>query len=62
MTTDEPPPATKEERPVERPERMACPSCGSTHTQPFTFAGPAARVNMKCMDCGHLFKDPHLRR
>ena len=34
----------------------ACPSCGSTHTQPFNHAGPAARVNRKCTDCGHLFK------
>jgi len=40
-------------RPVERP---ACPSCGSAHTQPFTHAGPGARVNMKCLDCGTLFK------
>ncbi|MDP9327932.1 MAG: hypothetical protein M3P10_06975 [Actinomycetota bacterium] len=38
------------------PARPACPSCGSAHTQPFTHAGPAARVNMKCLDCGHLFK------
>ena len=34
----------------------ACPSCGSTHTQPFSHAGPAARVNRKCTDCGHLFR------
>jgi hypothetical protein len=34
----------------------ACPSCGSAHTQPFSHAGPAARVNRKCTDCGHLFK------
>jgi hypothetical protein len=33
-----------------------CPSCGSTHTQPFSHAGPAARVNRKCTDCGHLFR------
>jgi hypothetical protein len=38
------------------PARPVCPSCGSAHTQPFTHAGPAARVNMKCLDCGHLFK------
>jgi rubredoxin len=38
------------------PPRPACPSCGSAHTQPFTHAGPAARVNMKCLNCGHLFK------
>lgn len=38
------------------PARPPCPSCGSAHTQPFTHAGPAARVNMKCLDCGHLFK------
>ncbi|MEX0834156.1 MAG: hypothetical protein WD276_09860 [Actinomycetota bacterium] len=36
--------------------RPACPSCGSKQTQPFTHAGPVARVNMKCTDCGHLFK------
>ena len=36
--------------------RPACPSCGSAHTQPFTHAGPGARVNMKCLDCGTLFK------
>ena len=39
-----------------QPARPVCPSCGSVHTQPFTHAGPAARVNMKCLDCGHLFK------
>jgi DNA-directed RNA polymerase subunit RPC12/RpoP len=36
---------------------IACPSCGSAHTQPFSHAGPAARVNRKCTDCGHLFKN-----
>jgi hypothetical protein len=46
----------------ERPARMACPVCESSHTQPFLHAGPGARVNMKCNDCGNLFKDPHLRR
>jgi hypothetical protein len=35
-------------RPDEPPRRPACPMCGSTRTQPFTHAGPAARVNMKC--------------
>lgn len=35
----------------------SCPSCGSAHTQPFSHAGPAARVNRKCTDCGHLFKN-----
>lgn len=39
------------------PARPACPSCGSPHTQPFTHAGPAARVNMQCIDCGHLFRE-----
>ena len=38
------------------PPRPACPSCGSTRTQPFTHAGPVARVNMKCTNCGHLFR------
>lgn len=42
--------------------RLECPVCGSSRTQPFLHAGPAARVNMKCLDCGNLFKDPHLRR
>jgi uncharacterized OB-fold protein len=37
------------------PPRPACPFCGSAHTEPFTHAGPGARVNMKCTDCGHLF-------
>ena len=46
----------------EPPVRLPCPVCGSSRTQPFPHAGPAARVNMKCNDCGHLFKDPHLRR
>lgn len=44
---------TPEEGDASRP---ACPNCGSRHTQPFTHAGPVARVNMKCDDCGHLFK------
>jgi uncharacterized Zn finger protein len=41
--------------------RAACPSCGSARTQPFAHAGPGARVNMKCLDCGTLFKDKGLR-
>ena len=41
--------------------RPSCPSCGSLHTQPFTHAGPAARVNMKCTDCGHLFRSKDIR-
>ena len=41
--------------------RTACPSCGSGQTQPFTHAGPGARVNMKCRTCGYLFKDKDLR-
>ena len=41
---------------VEPPPRPACPRCGSLHTQPFGHAGPAARVNMKCIDCDMLFK------
>ncbi|HYV01793.1 MAG TPA: hypothetical protein VEM93_05580 [Actinomycetota bacterium] len=43
-------------------ERLDCPVCGSNRTQPFLHAGPGARINMKCLTCGHLFKDPHLRR
>lgn len=45
----------------EPPPRPACPRCGSAHTQPFTHAGPGARVNMKCIDCGGLFRDPGRR-
>jgi hypothetical protein len=40
----------------DRRARPECPSCGSTRTQPYTFAGPAGRVNMRCTNCGHLFK------
>ena len=36
--------------------RPTCPSCGSENGQPYLHAGPAARVNRKCNDCGHLFK------
>jgi hypothetical protein len=46
---------TREEAGDLRP-RPACPSCGSSHTQPYPHAGPASRVNMKCTDCGHLFR------
>jgi hypothetical protein len=49
------------ERPAP-PARMACPVCGSPRTQPFTHAGPAARVNMRCLRCGHQFRDTTLRR
>jgi hypothetical protein len=45
-----------------RPTRMPCPVCGSTRTQPFGHAGPAARVNMRCLRCGHQFRDKTLRR
>ncbi len=48
--------------PPARPPRMECPFCGSSRTQPFTHAGPAARNNMRCLDCGHQFKDRELRR
>jgi hypothetical protein len=41
----------------DQPVRPSCPACGSAHTQPFAHAGPAARVNMTCTDCGHLFRD-----
>lgn len=46
---------TRDRVPDPRP-RPACPSCGSLRTQPFTHAGPVARVNMKCTNCGHLFR------
>ncbi len=45
-------------RPDETPRRPACPMCGSMRMQPFTHVGPAARVNMKCTNCGHLFRGP----
>jgi hypothetical protein len=57
MSTDG---TSDEKRPTDRsgrPARPPCPSCGSAHTQPFTHGGPAARLNMKCIDCGHLFKE-----
>ena len=41
--------------------RPACPSCGSGHTQPYPHAGPGSRVNMKCIDCGHLFRSQSAR-
>jgi hypothetical protein len=41
---------------ADQPSRPACPRCGSAHTQPFTHAGPGGRVNMKCIDCGELFR------
>lgn len=36
--------------------RPACPFCGSTKTQPYTHAGPAARTSMKCTSCGRRFR------
>ena len=59
MADDEGREREKESRPS---PRMACPFCGSSKTQPFTHAGPAARQNMRCLDCGHQFKDPALKR
>jgi hypothetical protein len=50
------------ERSLDDRPRPTCPACGSAHTQPFTHAGPAARVNMKCTDCGHLFRSAASRR
>jgi len=38
--------------------RPACPFCGSTKTQPYTHAGPAARKSMKCTTCGRRFRVP----
>lgn len=51
---------TREEAGDLRP-RPACPSCGSGHTQPYPHAGPGSRVNMKCTDCGHLFRSQSAR-
>lgn len=36
--------------------RPVCPFCGSTKTQPYTHAGPAARSSMKCTTCGQRFR------
>jgi tRNA(Ile2) C34 agmatinyltransferase TiaS len=49
---------TREIAPDTRP-RPACPNCGSTKTQPFTFSGSGGRANMKCTTCGQLFKERH---
>jgi hypothetical protein len=47
VTRDAPRPTTS--RPV-------CPFCGSTKTQPYTHAGPAAKKAMKCTTCGQRFR------
>ena len=48
--------------PREEPRTVAprpmCPFCGSTKTQPYTHAGPAARASMKCTTCGRRFRVP----
>lgn len=36
--------------------RPTCPFCGSTKTQPYTHAGPAAKPSMKCTTCGQRFR------
>lgn len=36
--------------------RAPCPFCGSSATQPFTHAGPAARKRLKCTSCGRTFQ------
>jgi hypothetical protein len=36
--------------------RPTCPFCGSTKTQPYSHAGPAARKRMKCTTCGRAFR------
>jgi hypothetical protein len=45
-------------RDVPRPvaSRPVCPFCGSTKTQPYSHAGPAARKRMKCTTCGRAFR------
>ena len=66
MASDEHAERPKPPQPKRPPEEVArrpeCPSCGSAHTQPFTHAGPGARLNMKCIDCGHLFREKTIRR
>ncbi|MGZ5297885.1 MAG: hypothetical protein ACXWYT_12740 [Actinomycetota bacterium] len=46
---------TTQEKRKAPPPRPDCPHCGSPKTQPFKHAGPGARVNKKCTNCGHLF-------
>ena len=41
--------------------RPVCPFCGSTKTQPYTHAGPAARTSMKCTTCGQRFRESATR-
>jgi hypothetical protein len=36
--------------------RPPCPFCGSTKTQRYTHAGPAAKPSMKCTTCGRRFR------
>jgi rubredoxin len=63
MATDESRSGSRRDTdPSGRDARPACPSCGSTRTQPFTHGGPVARVNMKCTVCGHLFKAQRIGR
>jgi len=44
------------EAPLPVASRPPCPFCGSTKTQPYTHAGPAARPSMKCTTCGQRFR------
>ena len=60
--SERPKPPPPKRPPEEVARRPVCPSCGSAHTQPFTHAGPGARLNMKCIDCGHLFREKTIRR
>ena len=36
--------------------RPPCPFCGSTKTQRYTHAGPAAKPSMTCTTCGRRFR------
>ena len=36
--------------------RPLCPFCGSTKTQRYTHAGPAAKPSFKCTTCGRRFR------
>jgi hypothetical protein len=36
--------------------RSPCPFCGSTKTQRYMHAGPAAKPSMKCTTCGRRFR------
>jgi hypothetical protein len=47
---------TRDGAPPSDTPRSPCPFCGSTKTQRYTHAGPAAKPSMKCTTCGRRFR------